>query len=377
MSSNSFPGGEATVARNEVRQYPCKQCGAQLTYSATAHEMVCGYCGYSEIIPVSKEAIREYEYNDNLSQPTEKGWGTETRTIQCENCGAKTTFQAGQISSACAFCGSPKVVEAPSNTNLIRPESLVPFQVDKNAAAQMFRQWLQGLWFRPSNLKKMAELAQINGIYLPFWTYDANTQSWWEAEAGYYYYTTETYTETDSDGNPVVRTREVQHIRWEPVSGHYQAFFDDELVFASTGLNEQMVEGLYPYHIQQLTPYQSAYLAGWLAEEYKVDVKEGWQRGQKIMEHKIYAACERLIPGDTNRGLSVNTAFSNITFKHILLPLWIAAYMYSNKSYQFLVNGQTGKVSGQAPLSWIKIALTVSIAIVIIVLLVLIFGHHR
>src|SRR5581483_2641790 len=332
MPSESYPGGEATVARNEVRQYPCKQCGAQLTYSATTHQMVCGYCGYSEIIPTSKEEIREYEYNDQLSQPTEIAWGTETRTIQCENCGAKTTFQAGQISSACAFCGSPKVVEAPSNTNLIRPESLVPFQVDKNAAAQMFRQWLQGLWFRPSNLKKMAELAQINGIYLPFWTYDANTQSWWEAEAGYYYYTTETYTETDADGNTVVRTREVQHIRWEPVSGHYQAFFDDELVFASTGLEEPMVEGLYPYDTNKLTPYQSAYLAGWLAEEYKLDVKEGWQRGQKVMEQKIYSACEQLIPGDTHRGLTVDTAFSNVTFKHILLPLWIAAYLYGNKS---------------------------------------------
>src|SRR5258706_7057931 len=127
MSSDSFSA--QAVNRQDVRQYPCKQCGAQLTYNASSQQMVCGYCCYSEVIPTSKEAIREYEYNDQLLQPRATGWGTETRTIQCENCGAKTTFQAGQISAACAFCGSPKVIEAPSNTNLIRPESLRPFHI--------------------------------------------------------------------------------------------------------------------------------------------------------------------------------------------------------------------------------------------------------
>jgi len=375
MSSDNFSA--QTVNRQDVRQYPCKQCGAQLTYNATSQQMVCNYCGYSEVIPTSKEAIVEYEYNDALLQPQATGWGTETRTIQCENCGAKTTFAAGQISSACAFCGSPKVVETPSNTNLIRPESLVPFQIDKNAAAQKFREWLNGLWFRPGDLKKMAELAKISGIYLPFWTYDANTQSWWEAEAGYYYYTTETYTEQDANGNTVVQTREVQHIRWEPASGHYQAFFDDELIFASVGLSQKMVEGLYPYDTGRLAPYQSAYLAGWLAEEYKVDVKEGWQRAQKVIGDKIYAACENLIPGDTHRNLSVETAFSNIAYKHVLLPLWIAAYLYRDKSYQFLVNGQTGKVSGDAPLSWVKILSLIFVIATIITIIIIIAGHKK
>jgi hypothetical protein len=375
MSSDPFSA--AAVNRQDVRQYPCKQCGAQLTYNATSHQMVCGYCGYSEIIPVSRDAIREYAYNDALVQPQATGWGTETRTIQCDNCGAKTTFQAGQIAAACAFCGSSKVVEAQSSTNLIRPESLVPFQVDKNLAVQKFRQWISALWFRPNDLKKLAELAKISGIYLPFWTYDANTQSWWEAEAGYYYYTTETYTEQDSDGNTVVKTREVQHIRWEPASGHYQAFFDDELIFASIGLDLKMVEGLYPYDGQGLVAYESAFLAGWLAEEYKIDVKEGWQRAKKIITNKIYSACESQIPGDTHRNLSVQSAFSNIAYKHILLPLWIAAYMYGNKSYKFLVNGQSGKVSGEAPYSWIKIASLIFVLVAIITIIIIIAGHKK
>ena len=364
-----------TAQAPQVRHYPCKQCGAQLTYSASSQQMVCEHCGYSEAVPSSKEAIREYQYNDHLARPQATGWGTETRAIRCERCGATTTFEAGQVAAACAFCGSAKVLEVQAKPDLIRPESLVPFQVDKKAATQKFREWLHGLWFRPGDLKKMAELAQISGIYLPFWTYDANTQSWWEAEAGYYYYVTQTYTDTDAQGNQVTRTRQVQHVRWEPASGHYQAFFDDQLIFASSGLQEGMVSGLYPYETGALIPYQPAYLAGWLAEEYKVDVQEGWARAQELIKREIYAACAGQVPGDTHRNLQVDTAFSNITYKHVLLPLWIAAYLYHGKSYRFLVNGQSGRVSGEAPLSWPKVIGAILAAALIIVVLVMIFNR--
>lgn len=349
-----------------VRKFPCKQCGASLTFSPGTTHLACPYCGHQEDVPQTAEAIREYDLNDALlNLPHSEGWGTETRSIRCENCGATTTFAAAQVAGACAFCGSSKVVEQPPREDLIRPESVVPFQVDRKRAVQCFRDWLGKLWFRPNALKKSGELAKIAGAYLPFWTFDAHTASHWTAEAGYYYYETETYQETDSQGNSVTKTRQVQKIRWEPAWGHHEQFFDDELVCGSRSLPERLLMGVRPYQLEALVDYNPAFLSGFMAEEYQVALPEAWEAGKNSIEAQVYDACGREVPGDTHRNLSVDTAFSQQTFKHVLLPVWIAAYLYGGKTWRFVVNGQTGEVCGEAPLSWWKIAGAVLLAVLI------------
>jgi DNA-directed RNA polymerase subunit RPC12/RpoP len=340
-----------------VRRFPCKQCGANLTFAPGTTELVCPYCGHREEVPVTQEAIREYPLNDALlTMPVEHGWGTETRSVRCENCGATTTFAAAQVAGACAFCGSSKVVEEPGREDLIRPESLVPFQVDRKKAVEAFRHWISHLWFRPNALKQSTALAKIAGAYLPFWTFDAYTSSYWTAEAGYYYYETESYREQDSEGNWTTKTRQVQKIRWEPAAGHHAEFFDDELVGASRGVPGNLLNGICPYELPALRPYDPGFLSGFLAEEYQVDLAAAWELGKASIQSQVVAHCAAEVPGDTHRNLNVDTAFSQETFKHVLLPVWIAAYLYQNRTWRFLVNGQTGKVSGEAPLSWWKIA---------------------
>lgn len=350
-----------------VRQFPCKQCGANLTFAPGTTHLTCPYCGHQEDVPVTREAIREYSLNDALlnRRQTPTGWGTETRTVRCENCGAATTFAQAQVAGQCAFCGSSKVIEEAAREDLIRPESVIPFQVDRKQAVERFRNWLKGLWFRPNSLKQSGELAKIAGAYVPYWTFDAFTSSYWTAEAGYYYYETETYQEQDSEGNWQTKTRQVQKTRWEPASGHHEEFFDDELVCASRGLPEKLVGGLAPYELAALADYNPGFLSGFLAEQYQVDLSEAWELGKKSIEAQVYSHCAAEVPGDTHRNLDVDTAFSQQTFKHTLLPVWIAAYLYRGQTYRFLVNGQTGKVCGEAPLSWWKIAFAVLVAILI------------
>ncbi|MFN3648264.1 MAG: zinc ribbon domain-containing protein [Armatimonadota bacterium] len=346
-----------TQPADRVRKFPCKQCGANLEFAPGQQVLECPYCGFREEIPVTPEAIREYDLEDALLRlPHTEGWGTERRSLQCENCGAVTTFEEGQVAGDCAFCGSSKVVERDSATNVIRPESLVPFSVSREQAVGMFRKWISGLWFRPNNLQHAGQLAKITGAYLPFWTYDAFSSAYWTADAGYHYWETETYWETGPDGKQEQRTRQVQKTRWVPASGQRQDFFDDELVCASKGLPPNLIGGIAPFDLGRLAPYEASFLAGFTAEEYQIDLKGGWLVARERMEGEVYRRCAGDVPGDTHRNLSVNTAFSQMTFKHLLLPVWVAAYLYENRSYRFLVNGQTGKASGEAPLSWWKIA---------------------
>ncbi len=365
----------STHGPGDVRKFPCKQCGAQLSFSPGQTLLECAHCGHREQIPTTPEeiaAVREYDLEAALaSMPQTTGWGEERRSVACENCGAVSTFEPGQVAGQCAFCGSNKIVERPSEVNVIQPETLVPFRVRKEEATAQFRTWISKLWFRPNNLKHAGQLAKISGAYLPFWTYDAFTASSWTAMRGWHYYETETYTETDSNGNTVTRTRQVQRTRWEPAWGTRQDFFDDELVCASRGLPPKLIQGVCPFDLAELQGYQPAFLSGFTAEEYQVDLGQGWLVARERMESAIHSRCAGDVGGDTHRDLHVDTAWSQMTWKHLLLPIWVAAYLYNGKSYRFLVNGQTGKATGEAPLSWWKIGTLILVIVLIVVGIVL------
>lgn len=347
----------------QVRRYACPGCGATLVFAAGIEKLRCEYCDREQEIPHEDGPTAtgpvEHALQELLSDTANKGWGTETVSFSCKECGANVTLPPGQTTGRCPFCDNNVVVQRPVDPNLIRPETLIPFKIDKKAAAAQFRSWLGALWFRPSNLQRMADLAEIKGLYTPYWTFDAQASSRWSAESGFYYYITETYT--DSDGN--TQTREVQMTRWEPSWGEHSYNYVDVLVCASS-LSESLVRGIEPFNTQQeLVAYQPEYLSGWMAEEYKVGPQEGWQRGQGSMMQYEYQACDGQVPGDVHRNLNVSTRLDNVTWKHVLLPIWIAAYRYNGRVYHFMVNGETGKVSGEAPLSWPKVIAFVALII--------------
>ena len=158
----------------------------------------------------------------------------------------------------------------------------------------------------------------MKGIYLPYWTFDAQVDAQWTAEAGHYYYTTETYTE---DGR--TQTRQVQHVRWEPAAGQLSHFFDDDLVCASVGVHPELLRGIEPFPTQTLKPYDPGFVAGWIVERYQIDLVGAAQASRAAMEAKVQAMCAQQVPGDTYRNLVVRTAYSRQTFKHILAPVWL------------------------------------------------------
>jgi DNA-directed RNA polymerase subunit RPC12/RpoP len=364
-----------------AHKFPCPACGAEMDFDAEQGILACAYCGHTAAVPVTPEAIQEYDLEaalqEMLATTHETGYGDDKRSIKCESCGAVNTLDANVVSTECAFCGSNQVVPQAQVAQVIKPESLLPFQVDQGKAADLFRDWLGRGFFRPTPVKKIAKDAQakLQGVYLPFWTFDAYTSSWWQAEAGYYYYVTESYWTTDEEGNRVQRTRQVQRVRWEPASGSLQASFDDVLVPATTSVEHGMIQRIYPFDTQALLPYEPGFLSGWGAEAYTVGLREAWPTGQEIIQDRVRQACGQRVPGDTYRNLQVDTAFSNMTYKHVLFPVWIASYRYRDKVYHFLINGQTGEVQGEAPISWIRVTLVVIVVAIILAVLFYLFSQ--
>ena len=378
-----------TESPERTKKYPCPQCGAELVFSASKQRMVCNYCGYEAptdetgsaaevqtqtvVDEARVEIVEEHDLSAGLALvDATEAWGTETRSFKCSSCNATLTVEPHVTATACPFCGSHHVLATEQSARIIQPESLIPFAVDQRTAIAAFRSWLGRGWFRPNQVKRIARNAEarVQGIYLPFWTFDAQTFSRWHAEAGYYYYVTERYTVT-VDGKPQVRTRQVRRVRWRPASGTHDEFFDDVLVFATRSIDERILQRIYPYDTGQLVPYRPQYLAGWRAEEYQIELGEAWKMGQQVIADRLRAACAAEVPGDTHRNLHVQTQFRDTTYKHVLLPVWLASYRYRNKVYNFMVNGQTGKVKGEAPVSVWKVILTI---LIVLALLAAIYG---
>ncbi len=294
-------------------------------------------------------------------------------TVRCDDCGAETTTEPNVTARQCPFCGS-HIVSTASSTKHIKPASLLPFKVTHKEGRDRFTKWIASLWFAPNSLKNIAKQDdKLNGMYVPYWTYDSDTTSFYRGERGEHYWETQHYT-TRENGKTVHKTRRVRKARWYPASGTVWGSFDDVLVLASDSLPRKYTERLEPWDLQNLVSYKDEYLSGFRAESYHVDLAEGFDNARQIMDVHIRTLVRRDIGGDEQRISSVRTQHDNVTFKHVLLPVWISAYRYKNKTYRFLINGRTGEVQGERPWSWAKIALLVAGLIAAAVAIAIIFG---
>lgn len=359
--------GDFMAASAQSRRFVCEACGGEQAFDATVGRLRCKYCGAEREVPAdSTGAVVERDLWQGLAAAPRGLDIPEAKSSVCQECGAHVAFPDGVTATTCTFCGSARVLEEAENRRALRPESLLPFAIDKKRAQAAFTAWLGRLWFRPSNLKAMAKISELAGVYIPFWTYDAHVDSSWTAEAGYYYYVDEEYT-TQENGKTVVKTRQVRHTRWERAWGSRSDDYDDLLVCASQGLPRELADRFKTFNMAALVPYSAGYLAGWRAEEYGVDLQAGFEIAKQRIVASQEQRCARDVPGDTHRGLRVENTLSNLTYKHVLLPLWIAAYRYDGKVYRFLVNGSTGEVVGKAPWSWVKITLALVATLIVLI----------
>jgi LSD1 subclass zinc finger protein len=361
------------------QQLSCNNCGAILKFAPGTHAIACPYCNTQNEIEqqseeVKQEAIQEIDYLSFLKHNKDSSQKMQVSTVKCPSCAAVSTLKPNVTSDVCAFCGTSLVLDKASISTIIKPKALLPFALDHKKGMEAFKNWLSGLWFAPNNLTRIARHSEaLKGMYLPYWTYDADTYSSYTGERGDDYTETETYTDSNGD----TQTRQVTRTRWYYVSGNVQNLFDDVTVIASNSLPREYAQALDPWDLENLVPYDEKFLSGFQAEAYQVELEQGFDYAKGIMDGEIRSTINRDIGGDHQRIHSLNTEYDNITFKHILLPIWISSYKYGDKIYRFLVNARTGEVQGERPYSWIKIALAVLAGIIVVGLMFYLFGGAK
>jgi predicted RNA-binding Zn-ribbon protein involved in translation (DUF1610 family) len=364
MTDNSSPLD--TDRPEDEHRFPCDACGSDMRFAPTEGKLICDHCGNEQEITTEASGpwdqvdggIAELDFESALRDTLDHAEMEETRVSPCPSCGAQVEFGTDVHSQECPFCATPVVTDTGTHRQ-IKPAALLPFEWTEKQAHDAINTWLGRLWFAPNGLQAYARKGRkMDGIYVPYWTYDADTRTRYTGSRGDAYYV----TVRGSDG----KSRRERRIRWTRVSGRVARFFDDVLVLASRSLPKRYTDALAPWELGKLTDYRPEFLSGFLAEAYTVDLDEGMDEARQIMDNRIRHDIRRDIGGDEQRISSVDTDVSDVTFKHILLPVWVAAYKYRDTSYRFVVNGQTGKVQGERPYSWIKITLTVLLAIIVI-----------
>jgi hypothetical protein len=352
-----------------VEKRACPACGAQAEWNPGKQKLVCPFCGTETPFEIGdKGQIVELDLVRALRElPDEmRGWQAERRTVQCRSCKAVSVFDPARVGQRCEFCGSPELVDYTEVKEPIRPQSLLPFKVAESNVREQIRRWYASKWLAPGSLKRRALVDTVRGVYIPYWTFDAQVHCPWEAEAGHYYYTTETYR----DSNGRMQTRQVRQTRWEPASGVVDHFFDDEPIPGTTGVARNLLRQVEPFMTNELVPYDTSYLSGFVVEHYQVVLLDAAKASEASMTTKLYALCAAQVPGDTYRNLQIHPTFSNRTFKHILVPIWLLSYTYGPRPFQVIVNGYTGRMAGDYPKSLWKVAFLI-LGVIILIMIVL------
>jgi ribosomal protein S27E len=346
---------------------PCSGCGASVAFAPGTTALRCPYCGFEQAIAAPSRAVREHSYDAFLAKPRVRTLAPNQ--FACPGCQARTESDA--ISKLCQFCGTALVADTAGDTQ-IAPEAVLPFALDRGRARESLRGWVKSRWFAPNRLKKVSEAESMKSTYLPHWTFDADTVSDYVGQRGEYYWVTETYTE-----NGQSKTRRVRKTRWHHASGRVARDFDDVLVSATEQVDKERLDKLEPWPLKSAVAFHPNYVTGHHSLRYDTEPQSGLGEAKDRMAKVIETDCRQDIGGDEQRVSSVSTQYSAVTFKLMLLPVWIGCYLFGGNTFQVLINGISGEVHGDRPYSAVKITLAVLAVIALIAAVVWIYMANR
>ncbi|MFV0482913.1 MAG: hypothetical protein ACK5MG_02280 [Bacteroidales bacterium] len=344
----------------------CPNCGGHMKHKLGTHSLICAYCDSETEINIRDENIEELDYDssaqiilDAESQPVEPLQDTvKALFVACSNCGAACSVVDDITSFACPYCTTPMVVEDAVEETVINPKSLLPFTIDEQGSKSSMKAWCKAQWFAPNKFKN-GEITydNITPVYIPYWTFDMKTHTNYVGQRGDYY-----YVRVGSGKN---RGRECR-TRWSsPRNGEHDSAFDDILVVGSKSIPYKFVYKLEPWDLKKLIPFDKRLLLGILTEKYSVDLVSARGVSETRAEDVVRTEIKQRIGGDEQRINEMQVEYSNVTYKHILLPLYLCAYKYKDKLYQSFINARTGEVHGDRPYSGVKIAIAVIIGLLI------------
>lgn len=353
---NDVAGPGETVDSGKGRIFPCDECGADLEFSIGTQSMQCPFCGTVKTLAVADAAeVVENDFQamiEQLKLQHQQGHVDDERddnehAVRCGACGAEVVFQGTLTSSECPYCACPlqrdKIHDAPTR---IPVDGVLPFQVAEPVAAERLRSWVKSLWWAPNQFLRDGASGKFSGIYLPYYTFDSMTDTLYAGQRGDHYYV------TVGEGKD---QRQERRISWSFRSGQFRRFFDDVLIVAVKAENEALLRSLEPWPLKSCIPFTQQVLAGFYARTYDVTLEDGFDLARQRIESELTTDVRQRIGGDEQRIASQRTRYESVTFKHLLLPVWLMAYRYKEKSYRVIINAVTGEVSGERPYSLFKI----------------------
>lgn len=364
MAENETMNEMVQGVTEDVTDKKCPNCGATVTWDPATLSMTCGFCGYHKELPKPEEgskATQEIDFN-SAKLRTSKDWGSQKKTIECKNCGGSAVYDMTETAGTCPFCGSTSVMPVDDDEDVMAPGGVVPFEISRDKAAELFKTWLKRKLFAPSAAKKSCEAKEFKGIYLPYWTFDSQTTSAYRASYGKDY--------KDKDGNT--------HTRWYNCSGIHDEFIDDEVVYASTKTNDSNIKAVSSFDFTRLRDYDPQFIAGYAAERYSLGLDDGWANAQKSIQSKLKSHISDNVRSkyhaDRVKDVQLSTSYDKITFKYLLAPVWISNFNFNGTIYNFVVNGQTGRIAGKSPVSILRVIIAIVIALGVLGLLYYFFS---
>ncbi|MCA9115099.1 MAG: hypothetical protein KDA79_08430 [Planctomycetaceae bacterium] len=367
-SAGTVTDSGQAIDEGRGRIFPCDSCGADLVFHIGLQNLKCEYCGFVKTIDLqAADGIREQDFAAVLRQQAERRkqparpdrasapstgdqqapGQVEVNEIRCDSCGGTVEFLGSLTSSACPWCDSPVQRENVHRAgDRIPVDAVLPFQIPRRKAEEQVARWVASRWFAPNDFRQQGANGKLNGIYMPYWTYDAFTTNEWAGQRG------DRYTDTVRRNG---KTEHVRKTRWSSVSGAFQRFFDDVLVLASGRLHRDLTDALEPWPLNQCRPFSPEMLAGYFARTYEIELDAGFEMARRRIEEALRADVCRRIGGDSQRISRLDTAYEAITFKHLLLPVWLMANRHHGRVYQVIVNAGTGEVQGERPWSFWKL----------------------
>ena len=371
------PRDRAALHSTEAtRTYPCDACGGELQFDITLQKLKCPSCGNTHdlTVDITKTAV-EQDLRSALQRLREgrvtgqQSLIAETKEIVCQNCGGHTTFTGSLTAERCPYCATPiqrdDVHNAPTR---LAVDGVVPFQIEQKAATELIEKWINSRRFAPTEFKTYNRTGSFSSVYTAYFTYDAETDTAYSGERG------DNYTVTVGSGD---NRRTETRTNWTHVSGEVHNSFDDIAVFANEGFERARVAKLEPWPTNTAKPYSAEFVAGHLCRTYDHDVEECMGEATGKMEAAIEQTVRGDIGGDQQRIHQRNIAWREMTYKHLLLPIWLLTVIYQEKPFQVYINGITGEVQGARPWSRVKIITAVVIALIVIITLIILFQSRK
>ena len=339
-------------ANRTPKSYKCPECGANAKFDVTAAGIACGHCGYTAPINTKPAGLpaAQHEFTLKTLSAAKKGWGIDRKHVHCESCGAEFSISEDSITSTCPFCAANKGNINPAPGDFLRPEFIIPFKISPGKKQTLVNEWLRQGWFHPADMASSAMTQKFTGIYLPFWIFDAKVNANWRAHV-------------ESSDEPEVTGENNSQVEYKDgwVTGQTQLEINDIPHPGTNKASHVLLKNLRPFQFEELKNYSPDYLAGWQAQNYNIPLEVSRATAKEEIREIAKSTIRQQIKGTKIRNFSMTAKFPNETWRYVLLPVYLSAYKYKNRTFQVMVNGQTGTVAGQKPVVWAKVWLTIAL----------------